>query len=109
MKTSELVFIGLKGSVIALNRATGEQVWATHLKGYDFVNVVVEEGRILATTYGEIYCLDALTGSGLWQNKLKGFGIGLAAIATEQNSGHGVMPALAEKRRRDEEAAASAA
>ena len=33
MKTSDLVFIGIKGSVIALNRGTGEQVWVTHLKG----------------------------------------------------------------------------
>ena len=32
MKTSDLVFIGIKGSVIALDRATGQQVWATHLK-----------------------------------------------------------------------------
>ena len=41
MKTSDLVFIGIKGSVVALDRATGQQVWATHLKGSDFVNVVV--------------------------------------------------------------------
>jgi outer membrane protein assembly factor BamB len=32
MKTSDLVFIGIKGSVVALNRATGGQVWATNLK-----------------------------------------------------------------------------
>jgi hypothetical protein len=32
MKTSELIFIGIKGSVVALNRATGGQVWATHLR-----------------------------------------------------------------------------
>jgi hypothetical protein len=31
MKTEQLVFIGIKGSVVALNRATGQQVWATHL------------------------------------------------------------------------------
>jgi hypothetical protein len=29
MKTSDLVFIGIKGSVVALNRATGEQVCDT--------------------------------------------------------------------------------
>lgn len=28
MKTLELVFVGIKGSVVALNRETGEQVWA---------------------------------------------------------------------------------
>jgi outer membrane protein assembly factor BamB len=109
MKTSELVFIGIKGSVVALNRATGQQEWATHLKGSDFVNVVLLDGAVLAACYGEIFCLDPLTGNALWHNPLKGFGTGLATIATEQNPGDGNAPVLAEKRRRDEAAAASAA
>ena len=58
MKTSELAFIGIKGSVVALIRATGEQVWATHLKGSYFVNVVVQDGTVLASCYGGIFCLD---------------------------------------------------
>jgi outer membrane protein assembly factor BamB len=109
MKTSDLIFIGIKGSVVALNRATGKQVWATHLKGSDFVNVVLQRGVLLATCYGEIFCLDPLTGGGLWDNPLKGFGTGLATIAAEGATGSGNAPALAEKRRRDEEAAGSAA
>ncbi|MHC1767028.1 MAG: PQQ-binding-like beta-propeller repeat protein [Verrucomicrobiia bacterium] len=72
MKTSDLVFVGIKGSVIALKRASGEQVWATHLKGSDFVNVVVDGGQVLATCRGEICCLDPLSGAGLWHNRLKG-------------------------------------
>ena len=108
MKTSDLVFIGIKGSVIALHRVTGEQVWASQLKG-DFVNVVVNDGAILATCYGEVFCLDPLTGVALWHNPLKGFGRGLASIATDQNPGSGLSPVLAEKRRRDEQAAAAAA
>ncbi len=109
MKTSDLVFIGIKGSVIALDRSTGEQVWATHLKGVDFVNVVVQGGTVLASCYGELFCLDALTGEALWHNPLKGFGRGLATIATGEFSGSGDAIALAEKRRRDEQSAASAA
>ena len=107
MKTSDLVFIGIKGSVVALDRATGQQVWATHLKGYDFVNVLLEDRAILASCCGEIFCLDPLTGNALWHNRLKGFGTGLATIATEHNPGDGNAPVLAEKQRRD--AAASAA
>jgi len=103
MKSSELVFVGIKGSVVALNRATGQPVWATRLKGSDFVNVVLQEGAILASSYGEIYCLDPITGRTLWQNPLKGFGTGLATIATDN------VTALAAKRRRDEEAASAAA
>jgi outer membrane protein assembly factor BamB len=109
MKTSDLVYIGIKGSVVALDRATGEQVWATHLKGSDFVNVVLDDGVILASCSGEIFCLDPLTGADRWHNRLKGFGTGLATIATELNPGHGRLAAFAEKRRRDQEAAASAA
>ena len=109
MKTSELIFIGIKGSVVALHRATGQQVWATHLKGYDFVNVVVENETVLASCYGEIFCLDPFTGNALWHNPLKGFGTGLATIATEPTPGNGNALVMAEKRRRDDQAAASAA
>jgi outer membrane protein assembly factor BamB len=108
MKTSDLVFIGIKGSVLALDRATGRQVWATHLKGSDFVNVVLEQGAILAACYGEIFCLDAITGEALWHNGLKGFGRGLTTIATEQNPGNGHAALAVEKRRRDAAEAAAA-
>jgi len=107
MKSSELVFIGIKGSVIALSRATGQQVWATHLKGSDFVNVVFQDGLLLAACYGEIFCLDPVTGDALWHNPLKGFGLGLATIAFENGGATGNLAAMKEKRRRDEAAAAS--
>ena len=108
MKLSELVFVGIGSSVVALNRTTGEQVWTVRVKGYDFVNVVLDGSRLLATSCGEIFCLDPLTGSILWHNPLKGYGTGLATIATDLNRGGGNAAALAEKRRRDEAAAGSA-
>jgi hypothetical protein len=107
MKTSDLVFIGIKGSVIALNRFTGQQVWATCLKGADFVNVILQNEGLLASCCGEIFCLNPLTGQGLWHNPLKGFGTGLVTIAMEHTLGSRLAPVLAEKRRRDEEAAAA--
>ena len=109
MKTSDLVFIGIKGSVVALDCATGQQEWATHLKGSDFVNVVLLDGAVLAACYGEIFCLDPLTGNALWHNPLKGFGTGLATIATEHNPGTGNAPVLIEKQRQDAAASAAAA
>jgi len=109
MKTSDLVFIGIKGSVVALKRFTGQQVWATHLKGADFVNVVLQNEVLLASCCGEIFCLNPLTGQGLWHNPLKGLGRGLATIAAEHTLGSSLALVLAEKRRRDEEAAAAAA
>ncbi len=107
MKTSDLIFVGIKGSVVALNRATGEKVWATHLKGSDFVNVVLQEGAVLASCCGEIFCLDPLTGDALWHNPLKGFGTGLATIALEHNPESDTPPVMAEQRRREEGAAAA--
>jgi len=109
MKSSELVFVGIKGSVVALNRATGQQAWTARIKGCDFVNVTFHCGMLLASCSGEIFCLDPLTGKELWHNTLKGFGTGLATIATDHSAGTSNAPVLAEKRRRDEEAAASAA
>lgn len=109
MKTSDLVFIGIKGSVVALNRAKGEQVWATHLKSSDFVNVVLQDNAVLATCCGEVFCLAPLTGDALWHNPLKGFGTGLATIATAGVAPTGVATVVAEQRRRDAEAAAAGA
>lgn len=108
MNVARLVFIGIKGSVVALNRATGQQVWVTHLKGSDFVHVVLQDGALLASCRGEIFCLDPLTGVGMWHNPLKGFGMGLATIATQSNPGEANVPVLAEKRHRDQAAAVSA-
>jgi len=65
MKITDLVFIGIKGSVVALNRATGAPVWVRRLKGSDFVNVVLDGETILASCYGEIFCLGALSGAPL--------------------------------------------
>ncbi len=108
MKTSDLIFVGIKGSVVALNSSTGEQVWATHLNGSGFVNVVLQDEAVLASCGGEMFSLDPLTGNGHWHNPLKGYGIGLATIATVLNP-RGGAAVLGEKRRRDDEAANSGA
>ncbi len=109
IKPSDFVFIGIKGSVIALNRRTGQQAWATHLKGSGFVNVVLDDDVVLATCSGEVFCLEPMSGKGLWHNPLKGFGLGLATVATEKSSAVGNTMAQAEQQRRDEAAAAAAA
>ncbi len=108
MRTSDLTFIGIKGSVLALYRDTGRQAWATRLKGWDFVNVVLERDQVLATTWGEIFCLDALVGEVLWHNPLKGYGRGLATIATANNPGTNSASVLSEKHRRNQAATGAA-
>ena len=112
MNSSDLVFVGIKGSVVALDRVTGGQVWATrlntHMSARGFVNVVVQNGELLATSEGEVFCLDRLTGNIRWHNPLKGYGTGLATIATESNSRSSAVAAMAEAQQRDQASAAAA-
>ncbi len=106
MAQSKFIYLGVKGSVVALDSDTGGQLWATHLKSSDFVNVVLDGSNLYAATRGEIFCLDPETGNARWHNPLKGFGLGLVSIAGEaipQN----LTLLMEEKRRRDQQAAAS--
>ncbi len=102
---ANIIYLGIKGSVVALNRATGEEIWREELKGSDFVNVVLDGNQLYATTQGEIFCLDISTGELLWQNNLPGMGWGLISIATP--GGSQVLSAQ-EKRMRDAAAATAA-
>lgn len=103
MSQTAAVFIGIKGTVVALDRATGQEVWCVGLTGSDFVNVAVEEGAVLAATKGELFCLDPATGQIRWHNPLKGLGRGLITIASPGGQGTAVVR---EKQRRDAEKAA---
>ncbi len=105
MSQTNLIFIGIKGTVVALDRATGSEVWRSELKGKDFVNVVLQDGDLYATTKGELFRLDPATGKIRWQNPLKGLGWGLITIAA---SGSQQPVVMREKGQRDETAAAAA-
>ena len=105
MNALNYVFLGVHGSVIALDQTTGGQVWATRLKGRDFVNLMLTENEIYAATKGEIFCLDPVTGKVLWQNRLKGMGLGLVCIAA---SGAQPNPTAAIQAKKNQEAAAAA-
>jgi hypothetical protein len=103
MASQSAVFIGIKGTVLALDSATGVELWRTELKGMDFVNVAVLDGTVYAATKGELFALDPATGTKLWRNKLKGLGLGFVTIA-----GAGQVPAAASRQRRQQGAAAAA-
>jgi outer membrane protein assembly factor BamB len=100
------LFIGIKGTVLALDRATGETIWETPLAGGDFANVMLDGAELYAATHGELYRLDPATGKVLWKNGLKGKGWGLIAIA---QSADGNWSSISEKRRQEVAAAAGAA
>jgi outer membrane protein assembly factor BamB len=107
MAAANLIFVGIKGSVVAIDRATGTEVWSTQLKGTDFVNVVICNDDLYAATRGEIFCLDQGTGSIRWRNALKGYGLGLMTIAAPGAQDN--QTTIIQKRRREQEEAAAAA
>ena len=105
MAQTNLIFIGIAGTVAALDRSTGSEVWRSKLGG-DFVNVTLQDGDLYATAKGELFCLDPATGKIRWQNPLKKLGRGLITIAT---SGSRQAVVMREKKQRDQAAAAAGA
>jgi len=104
MRISDLVYVGIRSRVVALNAANGERVWSVPLKRISFqsfVNLLLDGDRLYATSGGELFCLDALTGRLLWHNPLSGLGLGLVTLATAGKPHSDVTPLAAEKARRD--------
>jgi outer membrane protein assembly factor BamB len=81
MDAKHILVLGLKGSVLAYHRDTGQLLWSTHLKSNGFVSVVTDLTRVYAHTHGELFCLDLFTGNGVWNDPLKGWGFDLASMA----------------------------
>lgn len=108
MSESQVIYAGICGSVTALDAATGRQLWVAELKGVDYVNVVVEGGKIFAATKGEVFCLNRNTGQTLWHNPLKGLGQGLVSLATESGQSSHESVLAEEHRRREAQSAAAA-
>jgi outer membrane protein assembly factor BamB len=109
MNASDIAYVGIKGTVLALDRAGGAIIWQTRLKGSEFVNLVAVADDVLALTVGELFCLDAVTGSIKWHNPLKGFGTGLASLLAPGTVQDSVAVLVAELRRREEATRAAAA
>jgi len=87
---------------MALDRNTGQQVWQTASQGLGFRKRRPADGTVLASCYGEIFCLEPGSRRGKWHNPLQRFGTGLATIATDNVSVLGGP----RKNERDEQAAA---
>jgi outer membrane protein assembly factor BamB len=77
----DAINVGIRGTVLALDRRTGAETWRAVLKGKEFVSVVLDGEQILAATLGELFCLDAATGRILWNNELRGLGRDVITVA----------------------------
>lgn len=99
----------MKGSVLAIDRATGDIRWATRLPGgmfgnaTGFVNLLVCPDLLVVHASGRLYGLDSGDGAILWQNPLQGYGYEIATLG-DGASGATTDPAairqLLEQRRR---------
>jgi outer membrane protein assembly factor BamB len=72
----QLVFVGLNGWAVALDRETGEIVWSNDQMKSGYVTLLLDGDRLIVSTNGYIYALDPLTGEILWHNPMKGYGGG---------------------------------
>lgn len=76
MTVDQLIFVGLNGYALALDRDTGEIVWSNDKMKSGYVSLLLDGDRLIASTSGYIYCLSPLTGEIKWHNPLKGYGMG---------------------------------
>lgn len=77
--------MGIKHSVLALDRTTGTEVWRTKLpkvrfRMNDFVGLALDGDALLVTSSGELFCLDAATGAIRWHNQLNKLGVGVVSV-----------------------------
>jgi outer membrane protein assembly factor BamB len=110
-----IVYVGLKSSVIALDRRTGAEVWRTTLKGSvgrssTFVTLHRDGDILFAGVGGELFALDPKNGTLLWHNPLKGFGFGVLSILGDtEGARQNALPAAAAAEQQRQAAAAAAA
>jgi outer membrane protein assembly factor BamB len=85
-KASGPLYIGLGGHVVAIDRATGAEIWRCKLRSSSFVTISVEPDAIYAGANGELYCVDPATGRIRWHNRLKGLGMSVVAFGGSAQS-----------------------
>jgi len=72
----QLIFVGLNGYAVALDRDTGEIVWSNDKMKSGYVTLLLDGDRLIVSTNGYLYALDPLTGEILWHNPMRGYGSG---------------------------------
>lgn len=82
MQIAALVFIALKKHVVAIERASGREVWRQDLgRKDDLITLVLDGDLLIAYASGHLFGLDPGTGRIVWENDLPGLGYGHCIIA----------------------------
>jgi outer membrane protein assembly factor BamB len=75
--SADVVYIGIKGHVVAVAAVSGEELWRTKVKRSTYITICVQPNAIYAGASGHLFCLDPSTGAIRWENRLPGLGTGL--------------------------------
>jgi outer membrane protein assembly factor BamB len=92
----QLIFVGLNGYAVALDRDTGAIVWSNSQMHSGYVTLLLDQDRLIVSTNGYVYCLDPLTGAILWQNPMKGYGGGAPTSLASRRSSRTSDPMMAQ-------------
>jgi outer membrane protein assembly factor BamB len=108
----DILYVGVKAHVVAVDKTTGKTLWQTKLKGGmasgdHFVSLLVQGDRLFAHTCGELFCLDRATGAILWKNELPGLGHDIATLASEGAGNSAAAMIAASKKQKSGDDAAS--
>jgi outer membrane protein assembly factor BamB len=90
-RIEQLVFVGLNGYTVALDRDTGEIVWSNNKLKSGYVTLLLDGDRLIVSTNGYIFCLDPLTGQVLWNNPMRGYGTGVAHLVSVRGQSEQVL------------------
>ena len=83
---SEPLYIGIGGHVVAIDRATGTEIWRCKLRRASFITVFCDESNVYAGANGELYCVEKSTGHLRWHNRLDGLGTSIIAFAGDSTT-----------------------
>jgi len=104
----QLIFVGLNGYAVALDRDTGQIIWSNNQMHRGYVTMLLDGDRLIVSSNGYIYCLNPLTGQILWHNPMKGYGVGApTSLLSIRGTSDQVVVAQVAKKTEDESAAAS--
>lgn len=82
-----MIFVGLRRRVAALDRVNGEIVWEWEAgSGQSYCTMLLDGDRLIVSVDGYTYCLDPLTGRQYWKQELEGFGTGVASLVSIRSS-----------------------
>ncbi len=96
MTIGDLIFTSFNGSVIAVNRDSGDVVWNNSNIRKGYMSLLLDGDRLVVSSDGYMYCLNALTGLEIWNNSLPGTGTGVPSLVSVRGQAPQISNAAAD-------------